>query len=108
MKSGHYSDAIPELQRAQQNPNVRLRAMNLLGQCFVEKGMLDLAVSRFKTAASEIIAMDNVKKDVLYRLGLVYEKMGKKEDYLACMKEIYESDYGYADVAKRVEASYSG
>ena len=107
MKSGHYSDAIPELQRAQQNPNVRLRAMNLLGQCFVEKGMLDLAVSRFKTAASEIIAMDNVKKDVLYRLGLVYEKMGKKEDYLACMKEIYEADYGYADVAKRVEASYS-
>jgi hypothetical protein len=52
--------------------------------------------------------MDNVKKDVLYRLGLVYEKMGKTEDYLNCMKEIYEADYGYIDVAKRVEASYGG
>ncbi len=108
MGAGMFSEAIPELQRAQQNPNVRLKAMNLLGQCFVEKGMLDLAVSRFKTAASEIIAMDATKKDVTYRLGLVYEKMGKKEDYLNCMKEIYESDYGYADVAKRVEASYGG
>jgi hypothetical protein len=87
---------------------VRLKAMNLLGQCFVEKGMLDLAVSRFKLAASEIIAMDNVKKDVLYRLGLVYQKMGKQEEYLNCMKEIYEADYGYADVAQRVEASYAG
>jgi tetratricopeptide (TPR) repeat protein len=108
MKSGLVSDAIPELQRAQQNPNVRLKAMNLLGQCFTEKGMLDLAVSRFKLAASEITGMDNVKKDVLYRLGLVYEKMGKTEDYLNCMKEIYEADYGYIDVAKRVEASYGG
>jgi hypothetical protein len=24
------------------------------------------------------------------------------------MKEIYEADYGYIDVAKRVEASYGG
>ena len=44
--------------------------------------MFDLAVSRFKTAASEIVPMDNVKKDVTYRLGLVYEKMGKREEYL--------------------------
>jgi tetratricopeptide (TPR) repeat protein len=107
MNAGQVSDAIPELQRAQQNPNARLKAMNLLGQCFVEKGMFDLAVSRFKTAASEIVAMDNMKKDVTYRLGLVYEKMGKREEYLDCMKQIYEADYGYADVAKRVEASYS-
>jgi tetratricopeptide (TPR) repeat protein len=107
MKAGQASDAIPELQRAQQNPNVRLKAMNLLGQCFVDKGMLDLAVSRFKTAASELVAMDTTKKEVLYRLGLVYEKMGKQADYLNCMKEIYEADYGYLDVAKRVEASYT-
>jgi hypothetical protein len=51
--------------------------------------------------------MDNVKKEITYRLGLVYEKMGKKEDYLNCMKEIYEADYGYQDVARRVEASYT-
>lgn len=108
VNAGLISDAIPELQRAQQSPNARLKAMNLLGQCFVEKGMLDLAVSRFKTAASEIIAMDTTKKDIVYRLGLVFEKMGKREDYLNCMKEIYEADYGYADVSKRVEASYGG
>jgi tetratricopeptide (TPR) repeat protein len=108
MNAGQFTEAIPELQRARQNPNVRLKAMNLLGQCFVEKGMFDLAVTQFKTAASEIVAMDNVKKDVLYRLGLVYEQMGKKDEYLNCMKEIYEADYGYKDVAKRVETSYAG
>jgi len=33
--------------------------------------------------------------------------MGHAEKSLDCMKEIYEVDYGYLDVAARVEASYS-
>jgi tetratricopeptide (TPR) repeat protein len=106
--AGKYTEAVPELQRARQNPNVRLKAMNLLGQCFVAKNMYDLAVVQFKTAASEIAGMDALKKDILYQLGLVYEKLGKKEDYLDAMKQIYEADYGYLDVAHRVESSYGG
>ena len=102
-----YTEAIAELQRAKQNPNARLRAMNLLGQCYTEKGMLDLAVKQFQEAAAEMAAMDITKKEIVYKLGLVFEKMGKKEDSLTCMKQIYESDYGYLDVAKRVEQSYS-
>ena len=105
---GQFNEAIPELQRARQNPNSRLKAMSMLGRCFVQKGMLDMAATQFKSAASEMIAMDIVKKDTLYDLGLVYEKMGKKEEYLQCMKDIMETDYGYKDVAKRVEASYGG
>ena len=104
--AGQYTEAIAELQRARQNPNVRLRAMSLLGQCYTEKSMLDLAVKQFKDAASEMLAMDATKKETLYKLGLVYEKMDRKEESLACMKEIYEVDYGYLDVAKRVESSY--
>lgn len=103
---GQFNDAIPELQRARQNPNSRLKAMSLLGRCFVQKGMLDMAATQFKSAASEMLAMDIVKKDTLYDLGLVYETMGKKEEYLQCMKDIMETDYGYKDVSKRVEASY--
>jgi tetratricopeptide (TPR) repeat protein len=103
---GDYKDAIPELQKARQNPNVRLKAMNLLGKCFVERNMLDLASKTLEDAASELLAMDAVKKDIVYNLGLVYEKMGDKEKSIACMKQIYEVDYGYRDVAERVEGSY--
>ena len=80
--------------------------MNLLGQCYMAKGMLDLSVKQFQEAASEILAMDQTKKEILYSLGLVFEKMGKKDDSLKCMKDIYEVDYGYRDVAHRVEQSY--
>jgi tetratricopeptide (TPR) repeat protein len=107
IKAGQFTEAIQELQRSKQNPNVRLRAMNLLGQCYVEKGMLDLAVKQFKDAASETTVMDTTKKDILYRLGLVLEKMGKRDEYIECLKQIYEVDYGYLDVAHRVENSYT-
>lgn len=105
--AGQYTEAIPELQQAKRNPNARLKAMNLLGKCFSEKGMLDMAISQYKSAASEMTAMDVVKKDVLYKLGLVLEKTGNASEYLDCMKQIYEADYGYRDVAQRVENSYT-
>ena len=101
-----WQEAIPELQKARQNPNVRIRAMSLLGQCFTARGMLDLAAKTLSDAVSELMVMDAVKKDVIYNLGLVYEKMGDAAKSVDCMKQIYEVDYGYRDVAKRVESSY--
>jgi tetratricopeptide (TPR) repeat protein len=106
VSSGHFRDALPELQRARQNPNARLKAMNLLGRCYRELGMMDLAMKQLEEAAHEILSMDAMKKEIVYNLGLVYEKMGEREKSLACMKQIYEADYGYRDVAERVESSY--
>lgn len=106
VQSGNYKDAIAELQKARQHANVRLKAMNLLGKCYTERGMLDLAANTLETAASELISMDHVKKDIVYNLGLVYERMGQKDKSITCMKQIYEIDYGYRDVAERVEGSY--
>ena len=101
-----FREAVPELQRARQNPNARLKAMNLLGVCYRELGMLDLAMKQFEDAAKEIMTMDGMKKEIVYNLGVVYEKMGEREKSLTCMKQIYEADYGYKDVAERVEKSY--
>jgi hypothetical protein len=79
-----------------------MRAMSLLGRCFTARGMLDLAAKTLSDAATELVVMDSVKKDVIYNLGLVYEKMEDKEKSIDCMKQIYEVDYGYRDVAARV------
>ena len=105
--AGHYKEAIPELQKARSNPNTRTKALNLLGKCYTERNMLDLAAKTLTDAASEIPGMDGTKKDILYQLGLVYERMGNIEKSLDCMKQIYEVDYGYLDVAERVESSYT-
>jgi tetratricopeptide (TPR) repeat protein len=107
MNAGHFREALPELQRARQNPNARLRAMNALGRCYRELSMFDLAAKQLEEAAREIGTMDATKKEIVYNLGLVYEQMGDREKSLGCMKRIYEADYGYKDVATRVESSYA-
>ncbi len=106
VNAGHFREALPELQRARQNPNARLKAMNMLGRCYRDLGMLDLAMKQLEEASQEILAMDAMKKEIIYNLGLVYERMGEREKSLSCMKQIYEADYGYKDVAMRVESSY--
>ena len=104
--AGRFREAVPELQRARQNPHARLKAMNVLGCCYGELGMLDLAMKQLEEASREILSMDTMKKEIVYNLALVYERMGAPDKSLACMKQIYEVDYGYRDVAKRVESSY--
>ena len=107
LEAGRQREALPELQRARQNPNVRLKAMHLLGRCYRELGMLDLAAKQLEEAAKEILPMDTLKKELVYELGLVFEEMGDVARSVECMKQIYEADYGYRDVATRVESSYS-
>lgn len=102
-----YREAIPELQQAKGNPHIRNKALLLLGQCFASLSMNDLAVNSMTEAVKEIPAFNNEKKELLYQLGLVYERMGQQEESLNCLKEIYNNDYGYKDVAQRVERSYA-
>jgi tetratricopeptide (TPR) repeat protein len=107
MDAGHPQEAIGHLQRARSNPSVRLKAMSKLGQCYVARNMNDIAAKTFADAISELLAMDAVKKDLLYNLGTVYETMDDREKALDCFKQIYEVDYGYRDVSAKVESSYA-
>lgn len=105
--AGMFTEAIPELQQAKSNPNMRIKAILLLGRCFERKNMNDLAKTSLMEASKELLIMDAIKKEVLYELANVLEKMGDKPGSLEALKEIYNADYGYKDVAKRVESSYS-
>ncbi len=102
-----YSEAIPHLQHATRNPHIRTKVLLTLAKCFKEKSMFDLAVKQLSDALSDLPAMDNTKKEVLYEKGLIHEDMGDNESALESYKQIYEVDYGYRDVAHRVEASYT-
>jgi tetratricopeptide (TPR) repeat protein len=104
--AGDYGSAIPHLQQAKRNPHIQSKVLLLLGRTFKEKGMYDMAAKQLTDALADMHAMDNTKKEVLYEKGLIHEQMGDKGGALDCFKQIYEVDYGYRDVAQRVEASY--
>jgi len=107
-RAGRYREAIQHLQMAKRSPSLRIRVMNMLGQCYDRMNMTDLAASQFEEAIAELPTMDETKKELLYNLGLLYKKLDDQEKYLACLKQVYAVDYGYRDVAERVEGSYGG
>lgn len=105
--AGDHSAAIPHLQQATRNPHIRTKVLLLLARTFRAKSMFDIAIKQLSDALADLVAMDNTKKEVLYEKGLIHMEMGAKEAALDCFKQIYEVDYGYRDVAQRVEASYA-
>ena len=107
-KAGKINEALAEFQKAQANPNRRIQAMAYLGQCFARKGMNDMAARRLQDAIKEKAGFDDEKKELLYQLGSVLEKMGKTDDAIEQFKQIYEADIGYKDVSAKVDAYYAG
>jgi len=106
-KVGKVSEAIQEFQKAQGNPARRIQALGYLGQCFARRGMNDLAARTLQNAIKEKVVLDDEKKDLIYQLGCVLEKMGKTDEAMEQFKQIYEIDIGYRDVASKVDAYYA-
>lgn len=107
VQHGRVGEAIAELQKAQNNPNRRIAAMNLLAQCFAKRGMNDLAAKKLAEAIKEKPVFDEEKKDLHYQLGCVFEKLNRKEDAIEQFKVIYEQDIGYRDVMAKVDEYYA-
>jgi tetratricopeptide (TPR) repeat protein len=107
-QAGKISEAIQEMQKAQNNPNKRIQALACLGQCFARRNMNDLAAKKLEQAIAEKTVFDAEKMEIIYALGCVLEKMGKKEEAIEQFKQIYEVDVGFKDVAAKVDAFYAG
>jgi tetratricopeptide (TPR) repeat protein len=105
---GKITEAMKEFQKAQGNPHRRIQALSYLGQCFARRGIDDLAATTFQDAIKEKVVFDEEKKELVYLLGSVYEKMGKRDDAIAQFKQIYAVDAGYKDVEAKMEARYGG
>lgn len=106
-KQGEFGDAIKELQKAQNHPHRKLSAMKLLGICFSRRNIHDLAVKTLTSAISQKELFDAEKKEMLYELALAYEKMGRAEDSITAIKEIYAEDVEYRDVSDRIDTYYA-
>jgi predicted Zn-dependent protease len=105
-QAGKISEAIQELQKAQANPHRKIQSMNLLGRAFAQRGMNDLAARTLQNALKEKVGFDEEKKDLLYALGCLFEKMGQADQAIDNFKQIYEVDISYQDVAAKVDAYY--
>lgn len=106
-EDGNVDAAIKELQLALRAPKVRVKALVLLGQSYMEKGFHDLAAEQLQTAKSEIPGVTDLKKAVIYDLGSCYQAQGDAEKAMSEFKALYGIDIGYRDVAQKIDDFYS-
>ena len=106
LAGGQFDAAIKQFQQALKSPKVRVNAIFLLGRSYMLKQFYDLAIEQFLLARSELPVMDDLKKSVLYDLGLAYEKTGETGKAFETFKALYASDIDYLDVARRINAYY--
>ena len=102
-----FNEAIEEFQLAQRNPQRRTRALYYLALCFTNKGQPDIAFEQLQKAASELTIMDDIKKDIVYEMGLLADQMGRTDEAVAFFKDIYSVDIKYKDVDARIQAAYA-
>lgn len=108
LAAGQVDAALVQFQQAQKGPPVRIAALVGLGRGFRAKKIYDLAVTQFKTAKAELGPLDEMKKNVIYELGLCLELMGRRDEAIAEFKTIYGEDIGFRDVGEKITAFYAG
>ena len=106
-RAGRFDDAIPVLQEARSDPKARVQCNLYVGRCFFEKGYYSQAIETYNQALRvHETPDDDLGKEVLYRLGLAYEKNGQTEDALQSYGQLIQWDYNYrnGEVRKRLDA----
>ena len=101
---GYYEEALAQLQQAQKSPKDRLWALYYLAMCFLNQGQTDMAVMQLETARDALPTMDDLKKKVVYQLGLCAESSGDLEKAYQYYKDVYSSDVGFEDLSERMLA----
>ena len=100
----YYDEALEHLQLAQKSPKDRLWALYYLAMCFLMKGQTDMAVMQLETARDAIPTMDELKKKIVYRLGLCAEESGDLQKAYQYYKDVYSTDVGFEDLSERMLA----
>ncbi len=106
-EAGRHDEAIAELQRAQRNPQVRIKAILATGKSMMAKGMNDLAIEQLENAKRDSPLMNDLKKEIIYELAQAHEQLGNRDKAITEYKVIYQADIGFRDVAAKINAFYT-
>jgi tetratricopeptide (TPR) repeat protein len=100
---GLIDEAIGEFQLASKDQKRAVECASMLGLCFLEKGMPQLAIKWYRKG----LDMPEIKEEehlgLLYDLGSAYVEVGDSENAQKAFMEVYGLNNGYRDVANRIK-----
>jgi tetratricopeptide (TPR) repeat protein len=100
---GLLEEAISEFEKAVSEPSLTVPCLNLKGMCLVELGMDARAEESFKEALSSSDLDPEVRKGLLYELGLLYEGWGRPADALETYRLVAQIDPSFRHVEDKIK-----
>jgi tetratricopeptide (TPR) repeat protein len=99
---GLIDEAIGEFQLASKDPGRAVECCSMLGLCFLEKGMLQLAIKWYRKGLETPRIKETEAIGLLYDLAKVYQSTGDVDNAYRTFLEVYGFDTSFRDVAARV------
>jgi tetratricopeptide (TPR) repeat protein len=100
---GLIDEAIGEFQLASKDPKRAVECASMLGLCFLEKGMPQLAIKWYRKG----IEMPEVTEDehvgLLYDLASAYQEVGDTDNAQKAFMEVYGMNSNYRDIVGRIK-----
>jgi pilus assembly protein FimV len=101
---GLIDEAIGEFQLASKDPKRAVECASMLGLCFLEKGMPQLAIKWYRKG----LEMPEITQDehvgLLYDLASAYQEVGDTENAQKAFMEVYGANSSYRDIVTRIKA----
>ncbi|HTR01875.1 MAG TPA: tetratricopeptide repeat protein [Thermoanaerobaculia bacterium] len=100
---GLVDEAVGEFQLASKDPGRAVECCSMLGHCFLEKGMPQLAIKWFRKGLETPAIGDHAMAGMLYDLARVYQDTGDTDSAYKTYQEVYGLNANYRDVVQRVK-----
>ncbi len=101
---GLTDDAIREFQISRDNPKRFIPSSNMLGICYMEKGLYPLAIDVLKNAIDKMEDTDESYWAMKYDLAEAYEKNGNSKKALALYTEVYGWNSKFRSVSDKINS----
>jgi tetratricopeptide (TPR) repeat protein len=96
-------EAISEFQRAAKSPQYAVECCSMLGLCFLEKGLPQLAIKWYRKGLDTPGIRDEDRMGLQYDLANLYADLGDRENAYRTFLEIYGSNASFRDVGERLK-----
>ena len=101
---GLIDEAIGEFQLASKDPKRAVECASMLGLCFLEKGMPQLAIKWYRKGLEMPEITEEEHIGLLYDLASAYQEVGDTDQAQKAFMEVYGMNSNYRDIVVRIKA----
>jgi pilus assembly protein FimV len=100
---GLIDESISEFQLASKDPKRAVECASMLGLCFLEKGMPQLAIKWYRKGLEMPEITEEEHVGLLYDLGSAYLEVGDTDNAQKAFIEVYGKNGNYRDIVSRMK-----